>query len=46
MTSASVSNPPFAGTAVGDCIAAAFRGAHVPAFDGAPVAVSKSVSIE
>jgi predicted Zn finger-like uncharacterized protein len=45
VTSASVDGPPFAGTAVGGCIAGAFRGAHVPAFDGGPVTVTKSVSI-
>jgi len=45
VTSASVDGPPFAGTAVGGCIAGAFRGAHIPAFDGSPVSVSKSVSI-
>jgi hypothetical protein len=44
--SASVEGPPFAGTAVGTCIAAAFFGAHVPAFDGKPQPVSKSVTIE
>jgi hypothetical protein len=44
VTSASVEGP-FAGTAVGDCIVAAFRGARVPAFDGVPVAVSKTVSV-
>ncbi len=45
VTSASVDGAPFAGTAVGGCIAAAFRGAHIPAFDGSPVSVTKSVSI-
>jgi len=43
--SARIEGPPFAGTSVGDCIAAAFLGAHVPAFDGAPQPVSKSVTI-
>jgi cytoskeletal protein RodZ len=45
VTSSSVEGPPFAGTPVGGCIAGAFRGAHVPAFDGGPVTVTKSVSI-
>jgi hypothetical protein len=45
VTSASVDGPPFAGTAVGGCIAGAFRGAHVPPFDGSPVTVTKSISI-
>src|SRR5512132_4156586 len=45
VTSATVEGPPFAGTPVGGCIASAFRGAHVPAFEGSPVAVSKSFSI-
>jgi hypothetical protein len=45
VSSSSVDGPPFAGTSVGGCIAAAFRGAHVPAFDGSPVTVHKSVSI-
>ena len=45
VTSANVQGPPFAGTPVGGCIAAAFRGASVPPFDGSPVAVSKTVNI-
>ena len=45
VTSAVVDGPPFSGTSVGGCIAAAFRGAHVPPFDGAPVVVSKSFTI-
>jgi hypothetical protein len=45
VASASVDGPPFAGTSVGGCIAAAFRGAHIPAYDGPPQPVSKSVSI-
>jgi predicted Zn finger-like uncharacterized protein len=45
VTSATVEGPPFAGTSVGGCIAGAFRGAHIPAFDGAPVSVTKSFSI-
>ena len=45
VVSASVDGPPFAGTSVGACIAAAFRGAHIPPYDGPPQPVSKSVSI-
>lgn len=45
VSSATVEGPPFAGTPVGGCVAAAFRSAHVPPFDGAPVSVSKSFSI-
>jgi predicted Zn finger-like uncharacterized protein len=45
VTSATVEGPPFAGTPVGGCVASAFRGAHVPPFDGSPVAVPKSFSI-
>jgi predicted Zn finger-like uncharacterized protein len=45
VTSAVVDGPPFSGTSVGGCVAAAFRGAHVPPFDGAPVVVSKSFTI-
>ncbi len=35
----------FAGTSVGSCIAAKFRGAKIPAFAGSPVTVKKSFSI-
>jgi predicted Zn finger-like uncharacterized protein len=45
VTSATVEGPPFAGTAVGGCVAAAFRGARVPPFDGTPISVSKSFTI-
>ena len=41
-----IEGPPFAGTAVGGCIAGKFRAAHVPPFSGAPVAVGKSFSLE
>jgi hypothetical protein len=44
VTSASVDGP-FAGTPQGGCIAAAFRNAQIPPFDGSPVAVSKAVDI-
>ena len=36
---------PFAGTAVGQCIASAFRGAQVPPFSGSAVTLSKSFQI-
>ncbi len=45
VTSATVMGPPFAGTAVGGCVAGRFRGAKVPAFSGNPVTVSKSFAI-
>jgi predicted Zn finger-like uncharacterized protein len=45
VTSSTVDGPPFAGTPVGGCVASAFRGAHVPPFDGAPVSVSKTFNI-
>ncbi len=45
VTSATVMGAPFAGTAVGGCVAGAFRRAKVPAFSGNPVTVSKSFSI-
>jgi hypothetical protein len=34
--------PPFAGTAVGACVASRFRQARIPPFGGAPVKVGKS----
>lgn len=45
VTTSQVQGAPFAGTPVGGCIAAAFRGAKVPPFEGSPVSVSKSVTI-
>lgn len=45
VTSATVMGPPFAGTAVGGCVANAFRRAKVPAFSGNAVTVSKSFAI-
>lgn len=38
--------PPFAGTAVGSCIAGSFRGLSVPPFTGSAVTVSKTVTIK
>ncbi len=46
VSSAVVNGPPFAGTSVGGCVAAAFRRASVPPFSGSPVTVHKSFSIE
>lgn len=45
VTSASVEDPPFAGTPTGGCIASAFRSARVPPFDGEPVELETSVEI-
>jgi hypothetical protein len=36
---------PFAGTPVGNCIQTVFRSAHVPAFSGSSVTLSKSFRI-
>jgi predicted Zn finger-like uncharacterized protein len=46
ITSANVTTPPFAGTAVGGCVASVFRRARIPAFSGNPVTVSKSFSVK
>jgi hypothetical protein len=43
--SAQVVGPPFQGTKTGACIATAFRGLTVPAFDGDPIAVTKEVNL-
>jgi hypothetical protein len=45
VTTATVAGPPYAGTALGGCLATAFRGAIVPAYAGSPVTVSKTVVI-
>ncbi len=45
VTNATVMGAPFAGTAVGGCVAGAFRRAKVPAFSGNGVTVSKSFAI-
>ncbi len=45
VTASQVQGPPFAGTAVGNCIAAAFRSAKMPPFDGSPVSPTKSVTV-
>jgi serine/threonine protein kinase len=36
---------PFAGTAVGQCVIATFRGAHVPPFSGSSITLPKSFQI-
>ncbi|HKO51772.1 MAG TPA: hypothetical protein VJV79_28875, partial [Polyangiaceae bacterium] len=38
-------SPPFAGTAVGQCVISAFRGAHVPPFSGSSITLPKSFRI-
>jgi len=45
VTSSKVTTPPFQGTPTGGCIASAFHAAKVPPFEGAPVSVTKNVSI-
>lgn len=45
VTTANVEGAPFAGTSVGGCVASLFRKAHIPAFSGSAVTVSKSFSI-
>ena len=44
-TTAVVEGPPFSGTPVGGCVAARFRGVHVPAYGGATVTVRKTFMI-
>jgi predicted Zn finger-like uncharacterized protein len=43
--SAVVTDPPFAGTPTGSCVASRFRSAHVPAFSGSPFEVAKHFTI-
>lgn len=38
-------DPPFADTAVGACVAAAFQSARVPPFVGTPVSVKKTFHV-
>jgi predicted Zn finger-like uncharacterized protein len=45
VTTANVEGSPYAGTSVGGCVASLFRKAHIPAFSGNAVTVSKSFSI-
>lgn len=45
-TSAVVTGRPFAGTQIGSCIATRFRTAHIPAFAGDYVTVSKTVTFQ
>jgi hypothetical protein len=46
VSSATVSDPPFAGTSSGACIAAAMKRATVPAFSGLPGTLTKIISIQ
>jgi hypothetical protein len=46
VTTATISGPPFVGTATGSCIAAAMRGAKIPAFAGQLKTVKKTVTIQ
>jgi hypothetical protein len=46
VTSATLSGPPFAGTATGGCIASAMRRAKVPPFAGDRVTVGKTIVIQ
>ena len=45
VTNSQVVGGPYIGSAAGGCIARAFRGAQVPAFDGDPVTVQKAVDL-
>src|SRR3954470_20859293 len=45
VSNAEIDGAPFAGTAVGGCIAAKYRGVHVAPFSGAAVTVAKSFSL-
>jgi predicted Zn finger-like uncharacterized protein len=45
VVSAIVDQPPYAGTAVGGCVAGKFRGAHVPPFSGGNLTIGKRFSI-
>ncbi|MFO0756765.1 MAG: hypothetical protein U0359_09750 [Byssovorax sp.] len=44
--SAVLQDPSLAQTRAGACVAARFRDLHIPAFDGGPVTVSKSFSVD
>jgi hypothetical protein len=46
VSSATVSDAPFAGTSSGACIATAMKRATVPAFNGLPGMVTKTISIQ
>ena len=45
VTTATIAGGSYAGTAVGGCVASVFRRAHLPAFSGSSVTVSKSFQI-
>jgi len=44
-TKSVIVSAPFAGTAVGQCVAGAFRSAHVPPFSGSSITIPKSFRI-
>ena len=46
VTSATISGPPFVGTATGSCIAATLRKARMPAFSGSLKTVKKTLTIQ
>jgi hypothetical protein len=46
VASATVSDPPFAGTSSGECISAAMKRASIPPFSGLPGTVTKVISIQ
>jgi len=46
VTTATVAGPPFSGTPTGGCIAATFRKAAIPPFNGELVTVKKTVTIQ
>lgn len=46
VTTATVAGPPFSGTPTGGCIAATFRKAMIPPFEGELVTVKKTVTIQ
>ncbi len=45
VSAAVIDGGPYPGTPVGGCIAGKYRGAHIPAFSGAPVSVGKSFTL-
>lgn len=46
VSTATVDGPPFQGTAVGTCVAKVFAQVRIPPFDGAPVSVVKTFTID
>jgi len=45
VTSATVSDPPFAGTTTGTCISTVMKDVTIPPFSGLPGTVSKTLTI-